>query len=59
MMTRTATAKEVRKHYEAMDYEVKISRDGHVQFRDSDRDWMEGRYVEEYRVEDDGRVRLT
>lgn len=58
-MARTATAQEVRLHYKAMDYEVRISCDGRVEYRDPDRGWLEGRYVEEYRVEDDGRVHLT
>lgn len=57
-MTRTATAKEVRKHYKDDGYDVRISRDGHVTYRDPDRNiWCEGRWVEEYRVEDDGSVR--
>jgi len=52
-----ATAAQVRKHYIDQGYEVRISEDGHVEFR-HDGAWMEGRYVSEYRVVD-GNVHLT
>ena len=51
-----ATERQVREHYKAAGYEVRIS-DGHVRFRSVYRSktgaWREGRYVSEYRVIDD------
>ena len=47
-----ATTKQVRDSYKASGYDVRISRDGHVTFRkDGDSMWLEGRWVEEYRVD--------
>ncbi len=58
--TRTATAAEVRKSFTAAGHVVRISREGHVEFkRDGEGEWLEGRWVEEYRVTDDGRVHLV
>jgi hypothetical protein len=59
---RTATAKEVRDHYRALDKSVRITRDGHITFRANavgsrdNRAWLEGGYVEDYRVTEDGNV---
>jgi len=51
-MTRTATAAEVRKSYKEQGHAVRISKEGHVEFkRDGDGEWMEGRCVSEYRVD--------
>ena len=56
-----ATTKQVRDSYKASGYDVRISRDGHVTFRkDGDSMWLEGRWVEEYRVDaDTGSVYLA
>lgn len=53
-----ATAEQVRAHYEAQGCEVRIDADGHVEFRDAREEWLEGRWVSEYRVVD-GNVVLT
>jgi hypothetical protein len=47
-----ATTKQVRDHYKAQGYEVRISRDGHVIYQKPDGGciWFEGRYVSEYRI---------
>ena len=51
-MTRTATTAEVRKFHKEQGREVRISRDGRVEYRDEgDAMWLEGRWVEEYKVE--------
>lgn len=52
-----ATAAQVREHYKAQGYEVRIAKDGRVTFR-KDGTWREGRWVCEYRV-DNGQVVLT
>lgn len=49
MITRKATAAEVRKFYKDEDHTVRISRDGHVNFkRNGDGPWLEGRWVSDY-----------
>lgn len=58
MTTQRATTEQVRKHYEDQGYEVRIDDAGHVEFRDSDGEWLEGRWISEYRVFE-GRVVLT
>lgn len=40
----------IRKHYKDQGYELEISRDGHVQFREPGGVWLEGRWVSEYRI---------
>lgn len=45
-----ATATQIRNHYKAQNFEVRISRDGHVTFRRDGGAWLEGRYVGEYVV---------
>ena len=51
-MTRTATAAEVRKLHKDQGREVRIFRDGRVEYRDEGGSmWLEGRWVEEYRVD--------
>jgi len=65
MTTRAATAAEVRKHYLDRRQVCRISHVGRVEFRPA-RDWhpgaspawLEGRWVCEYRVADDGTVFL-
>jgi hypothetical protein len=55
-----ATVQQVRDYYRADGYEVRISEDGHVKFRNPREAapiWLEGRWVSEYRV-DDGKVVL-
>jgi hypothetical protein len=48
---RKATPAEIRKHFEQMDCEVHISRDGRVTYRHIGTTvWHEGRYVEEYHI---------
>ena len=57
--SKKATAAEVRSHYKAQGYEVRISRDdGRVIYRKPGEAWLEGRYVEEYRIID-GTLMLT
>lgn len=48
---RPATAAEVRQSYKASGHLVRISRDGHVIYRENGKGpWLEGRWVEEYRI---------
>lgn len=57
---RKATAAEVRKHYKDAGHTVRISRDGHVTYKaDGVGPWLEGRWVEEYRISDEYGVRLA
>lgn len=53
----TATADQVLKHYRDQGYQVRIDADGRVEYR-LDGDWLEGRWVSEYRVDDTGAVHL-
>ena len=56
-MPATPTATEVRAAHKDAGNEVKISRDGRVQFRaEGDTAWLEGRWVEEYQRDDAGNV---
>jgi len=61
MTDRTATAAEVRKLYTDADHTVRISRDGHVEYKDGgEGPWLEGRWVSEYRIDTEtGIVRLA
>lgn len=60
MTNRTATAAEVRNSYKDAGHTVRISREGHVEFkRDGDGEWLEGRWVSEYRVDDECGVVLS
>lgn len=60
MTNRTATATEVRDSLKAEGHTVRISREGHVEFKRSGKGaWLDGRWVNEYRVTEDGRVHLT
>lgn len=53
-MTRQATAAEVRKFHQDRGRDVRISRDGRVTFRDEGETmWLEGRWVEEYKADDE------
>jgi len=45
-----ATETQILNLYRDMGKEVRISKAGHVEFREPDGEWLEGRYVEEYRV---------
>jgi hypothetical protein len=56
-MTTAATTAQVRAYYKAQGYEVRISRNGRVEFR-RDGAWLEGRFVSEYRIID-GQVVLV
>ena len=57
-MTYIATTQQVREHYKSAGHTVRISREGRVEFkRNGDGPWLEGRWVNEYRVEE-GRVWL-
>lgn len=52
MISRPATTEEVRRLYKSNGNEVRISRDGHVEFRrEGEAAWLEGRWVSEYRHE--------
>lgn len=51
MTNQTAAAAQVRKHYKDQGYEVRISREGRVEFRrEGDSMWLDGRWVSEYRI---------
>lgn len=56
MTIRTAaTAAEVRATYKDAGHTVRISREGHVEFkRDGEGPWLEGRWVSEYVTDDTG-----
>ena len=48
-----ATQKQIRDHYKARNCEVRISRDGQVAYRaEGEKVWLDGRWVEEYRVDE-------
>jgi hypothetical protein len=53
-----ATEAQVRESYKSLGYEVRITRDGHVTYRARGTAWLEGRWVSEYVVIDDGSVIL-
>jgi hypothetical protein len=58
MSNATATTAQVRKHYKDLGCEVRITKDGHVTYRDYDGAmWLEGRWVSEYVIVD-GKVVL-
>lgn len=58
-MTRTATTTEVRNHYKHQGHTVRIDREGHVEFkRNGDGNWLEGRWVSEYRFDEETGVSL-
>ena len=57
-MSTTATTAQVRLHYKNQGYEVKINKVGHVMFRRDGGPWLDGRWVQEYRVTG-GIVRLS
>ena len=51
MTPRQATPAEVREHYKSNGHAVRISRDGHVTYKaHGGGPWLEGRWVDEYRV---------
>lgn len=53
MTDRKATIKEIRKHYKDAGHTVRISQDGHVEYKlDGEGQWLEGRWAEEYRIVD-------
>jgi hypothetical protein len=59
MTARTATTAEVRKFYKDAGHTVRISGEGHVEFkRDGEGSWLEGRWVSEYRFDADAGVYL-
>jgi hypothetical protein len=55
MDMRQATKSEIRKLYTDQGFEVRISRDGHIEIRNGG-EWTEGRWVEEYLTAEDGNV---
>ena len=60
MTTRAGTAAEVRKSYTDAGHTVRISRDGHVEFkRGGEGPWLEGRWVAEYRTSADTGTHLA
>ena len=66
MTARQATPAEIIKSFTSDDRTVRISRQGRVEFRrGGSGPWLEGRFVSDYRVDDDARdrayltVRLT
>lgn len=52
MTTQTATTEQVRKDYEDRGFIVRIDSEGHVEFSEDGNDWLEGRWVSEYRIID-------
>lgn len=59
MTTTTATAAQVRKSYKDAGHTVRIAKDGHVTFkRNGEGEWLEGRWVSEYRVDAENGVHL-
>ncbi|HCJ70679.1 hypothetical protein [Agrobacterium pusense] len=59
MTDRNATAAEVRKLYKDQGHTVRIDREGRVEFkRDGEGSWLEGRWVSEYRVDEEAGVYL-
>ena len=59
-MTKPANTTEVRNHYKAMGHTVRISREGHVEYRQNgEGPWLEGRWVSEYRVDPEAGVVLV
>jgi hypothetical protein len=60
MTTRIATTTEVRNHYKSQGHTVRIDREGHVEFKQNgEGPWLEGRWVSEYRMDDEAGVVLT
>jgi hypothetical protein len=60
MTTRIATTTEVRNHYKALGHTVRIDREGHVEFKQNgEGPWLEGRWVSEYRMDDEAGVVLA
>lgn len=58
MTERQATPAEIRKHYTDAGHMVRISRGGHVTYKQgSEGPWLEGRWVSEYRISDQFGVR--
>jgi hypothetical protein len=54
MTTRNATTAEVRKLYKDQGHTVRIDREGHVEFKhEGNGPWLEGRWVSEYRADDE------
>lgn len=56
---RKATKAEIIAHYQNDGYEVRVDDDGHIEFRKDDGEWLEGRWVSEYRFDDETGVQLT
>jgi len=57
MTDRTATAAEIRQHYKSAGCKVRISQDGHVTYKpDGKGPWLDGRWVEEYKITENGNV---
>lgn len=59
-MTAPATHAQIRKHYKDMGHTVRIDREGHVEFKQNgEGPWLEGRWVSEYRYDDEFGVVLV
>ena len=60
MTNRPATTAEVRALYNHRGDIARISRDGRITYkRDSQGPWLEGRWVSEYRVDQNGTIYLA
>ena len=58
MSTRSATAAEVRNYYTSKGFAARI-REGRITYRCEGGPWMEGRWVSEYRVDENGQIFLA
>jgi len=59
-VARAAKSSDVRGHFEALGYDVKLSRDGFVQIRPAGQvRWQSGQWVRDYMVTDQGQVFLV
>ena len=50
------TAAQIRAHYIDQGFDVRISKDGRVTYRKDGEQWLEGRWVSEYRIFEDSVV---
>ena len=48
--TFAATPAQIRAHYKTQGHDVRITKGGRVTYRTVDGQWLEGRWVSEYRV---------
>lgn len=58
-MMKQATQKEIREYFKRQNMQVRISRDGEVQFRAYDySQWRGGRWIDEYKMTDVGVIHI-